>query len=328
MFKVTEGVLLVLSLAGLDAPPDPEGFSQSISNSYFEDAGIDVSLVWMGADQHARMMQQHRDNLASPQQVTVRSIQNMPLGDRDVTEILYDKARPIPDHENLSEIILGREITWQYTWPGDAEHSFALLTIWCTGLDESDTLRAGFEVSKARWTAGAVLPGVLYVITSHRNEGQLVITGLSIEAPKVNWGRISVPVFHDYSTWQVVFDPLPLGPVAMEAEIVLDMPHPNPEASVAEQLAQLEVWLIEWATVFEELPTHLAKAAPVFRAAVQKESDDVDLSGGLEVFELTFNEEDSTLQVHLLSNRKDEGTHEGWVQINAKGELIATEVFW
>lgn len=116
MFEISKVVVARLSLAGLESPPDPEGFSITSAKSYFEDAGVDVSLIWISSELYNELMAQHRENLATPKRVTVRSIRDYRLGAVDASEVIYWKASPFPDLENEGRTMTAYEATWQYIW--------------------------------------------------------------------------------------------------------------------------------------------------------------------------------------------------------------------
>ena len=327
-FKVTEGIVAALMLTGLDEPPAPEGFSRDSLNSYFAQDGVDVSLVWIGEDLHARMMEQHRSNLAKPQQVTVERIGEVALGGVPVTEVVYYKSRPVPDPDNPEVVVQGREATWQYIWSGDDGQSHALLTIWRAGIDEISALEAGFGEMRDRWQAGAALPGVLYDLRSTVTEERLVLTGVAVAAPPVAWGEIRVPTFHGHDDWAVTIAPWNDGTVSVTEPITLVVPGLAEAKGLQAELDVVERWIAEWSPMLDKMQMHVDAAGAAFSTAVEADSQDADLSGGLSLFGAGMTFEGDALELRFVAERPDQNTHEGAVRIDAQGQVLSTTVDW
>jgi len=328
MFEVTEGVVAVLTLSGLDEPPVPERFSTGIANLYFAQCGVDVAWGLMARDLHVRMMQQHRDNLTAPQQVTVDRIAPVDLGGTSVTEVVYYRSRPVPDLDNPGGIVGGHEATWQYTWLADAGESHAVLTIWRSGTDEISVLEDGFEEMRAKWRAGAALPGVLYDLRSATCGDQFVLTGTAVQAPELPWGQIKVPAFNDNADWQVMLNPPQLDAVTVTDAIEFNLPGMFAADRLSGEVVLLEAWLNEWSSFFGRFEIHLGHACAKFRDAVRQTDDESDPNAPLSLLNIVIDEESGDLQLAFLINWPDGGTHEGWVRLNSKGDVTETKVYW
>ncbi|GAB5387879.1 MAG: hypothetical protein Alpg2KO_08470 [Alphaproteobacteria bacterium] len=331
MFTVSQGVVAELDLSGLTEPPQARGFSTNIANSYFSQDGIDVSLVWIDANLHAKMMQQHRDNLRKATLVTVRQIDQVTLGGTQVTQVIYDKSRPVPDLTAPGEIVQGAETTWQYIWPADSGDSHALLTIWRSGQDAPETLEQGFEQIKDRWQAGPALPGTVIDLNSQQVGHSLVLTATAVTAPRFDWGRIRVPTFYGHDDWQVELNAptlsnIPLPNISLpETPLLLDIPGIAAEDDVMAELAQLEQWIKLWSPTLQNLPKHIQTAAQTCLKAIADHANASDTQ--LSLLDLDFDRDSRTLRLDWQIIPPDGIPQDALIHLNPDGSLHGFEVF-
>lgn len=324
-FQIVEGVVAALDLRGLEAPPDAEGFSRDALKSYFAHGGMDVSLVWIGADLHARMMRGHRENFEAPRQVTVARIGEARLGGVSVTEVIYAKGCPVVAPDDTERIVQGREVTWQYSWPGDAGGSHALLTIWRSGLDDIAVLKNGLAAMRDRWQAGAPLKGLLYDLRGAVEDERLVLTGVAVVAPDLPWGRVRVPVFHEYRGWAVEVFSWDGGAVAVRGPLMLRVPGTEQAEGLKAELSVVESWLARWGALLARLCTHAEAAGQAFVAAVRTETDEVD-TGDPVLVDAAMDAAGAALELRIALVRGGETAHEGTVSVDADGRMISTEL--
>ncbi|MGK7752792.1 hypothetical protein [Roseovarius sp. C03] len=240
--------------------------------------------------------------------------------------MVYAKGRPVVDPDDPERIVEGRELTWQYLWPGDDGGSHAMLTIWRAGAGNLSALEIGFAEMLARWRAGAPLPGALYDLRQAVEDGWLLLTGVAVAGTEVPFGRVRVPVFHGHEDWAVVVSPWDGGAVAVRAALVLEVPGVRQSEGLAAELSVIEAWLARWDAVLGQMQRCVEAAGQAFAGAVQSAADDTDPGGGLMLFDAAMDETGDALALRFVSGWPDGDTHEGTVRIDVTGRVLAVEV--